>query len=313
MSRSIQVSVPSDKTDRIVEKLRGMRGVVSLSLQKGASLKPRGDVLVVQATNEAFAPIQAWLADYVGDSGTVMSSEPRSLVSPTSQQQIEQETNEGSWPEMAALLRRETNPSSNYLMAMFFAGLVASAGLWSDQLHIVIAAMVIAPGFEPIIRVPFGVLAQEQRSWRMGLKSTLVGYVALILGAAVAVLVAMVISDATEGTLGSRQLVQYWSSLSPMSVIIALAAAAAGAAIIAAQRSVLTAGVMIALALIPSASIIGMAVVSGELSLAAQALLRWLVDVACVVAGGTVVFGAKKLVKRRADRSPKGDIGLTPG
>ena len=96
-----------------------------------------------------------------GESGTVLTSEPQRLVSPTSQKQIDEETNEASWPEMAALLRRETNVSSNYLMAMFFSGVVAAAGLWSDMLHIVIGAMVIAPGFEPIIRVPFGHLAQQ--------------------------------------------------------------------------------------------------------------------------------------------------------
>lgn len=52
----------------------------------------------------------------------MLTSEPRSLVSPQKQSQIDQEGNETSWPEMIALLRRETNVTSNYLMAMFFAG-----------------------------------------------------------------------------------------------------------------------------------------------------------------------------------------------
>lgn len=298
MSRSIQVSVPSDKTDGIVDELRCADGVVGISLHRGASIKPPGDVLMIQATNEAFKPIQGRLAKVIGDSGSVLTSEPRSLVSPTSQEQIDEETNEASWPEMAALLRRETNISSNYIMAMFFSGVVAAAGLWSDTLHIVIGAMVIAPGFEPIIRVPFGFLAEERRAWSTGLKSTAVGYLALVLGAAAAALIAMLISSTPEGELGSRYWVQYWSSLNPMSVVIALAASGAGAAIIAAQRSVLTAGVMIALALVPSASIIGMALVSGEPGLAGQAAMRWLVDVGCVVLGGAVVFGAKRMLLR---------------
>ena len=75
-----------------------------------------------------------------------------------------------------------------------------------------------------------------------------------------------------------------------MSVVIALAAPAAGAALVAAQRSVLSAGVMSALALIPSASITGMALVLGEFSLAGKAAVRWTVDVACVLLGGAAVF-----------------------
>lgn len=197
---------------------------------------------------------------------------------------------------MAALLRRETNVSSNYLLAMFFSRVVAAAGLWSDTLHIVIDAMVIAPGFEPVIRVPFGLLAQQHCAWSTGLKSTALGYLALVVGSAVAALIAMLVSSTPEGELGSRQWGQCWSTLTPMSVVIALAASGAGAAIIAAQRSVLTAGVMIALALIPSALIVGMAFVAGEFGLAGQAAVRWLVDVGCVVLGGAVIFGAKRML-----------------
>ena len=125
------------------------------------------------------------------------------------------------------------------------------------------------------------------------------GYVALVAGAAAA-LIAMLIGSTPEGELGSRHWVQYWLSLKPMSLVIALAASGAGAAIRAAQRSVLTAGVMIALALIPSAAIVGMGLVSGEFGLAGQAAMRWLVDIGCVdigcvVLGGGVVFGAKRI------------------
>ena len=253
MSRMVQVSISSDMTERIVGELHGTDGVVGISLQRGASLKPPGDVITVQATNDAFESLQVLLASFTGESGTVLTSEPQSLVSPVAQPQIDEQTNEASWPEMAALLRRETNVSSNYIMAMFFSGIVASGGLWSDTLHIVIGAMVIAPGFEPIIRVPFGILARERRSWTTGLKSTALGYLALVLGAATAALIAMLIGVTPDGDLNSRHWVRYWSSIEPMSIVVALAASGAGAAIIAAQRSVLTAGVMIALALVPSA------------------------------------------------------------
>ena len=57
-------------------------------------------------------------------------------------------------------------------------------------------------------------------------------------------------------------------------------------------------GVMIALALIPSASLVGMALVSGEFGLAGQAWMRWLVDVGCVVLGSAAVFGAKRMLLR---------------
>ena len=106
---------------------------------------------------------------------------------------------------MAALLRRETNVSSNYLMAMCFSGAVAAGVRHAAHHH---WAMVIAPGFEPIIRVPSGLLAKEGRAWRTGLQSTAAGYGALLVGAAAATLMAMLISPTSEGELINRQWVQ---------------------------------------------------------------------------------------------------------
>lgn len=54
---------------------------------------------------------------------TVETSELRSLVSPSSKRQLDDYGNDGSWPEFAALLRRDIEITPNYLLAMFFAGL----------------------------------------------------------------------------------------------------------------------------------------------------------------------------------------------
>lgn len=304
MSRTIQVSLPQGKTKLLLDELSNSSGVVGISLLRGASLKPSGDLLMINATNEGLKEVLTILAKQdVGRNGSVLTSEPQSLVSPSSQDQIDQETNEASWPEIAALLRRETNLSSNYLIAMFLSGVIAAAGLWTDTVHIVVGAMVIAPGFEPIIRVPFGVLSRERWSWRQGLSSTAAGYAALIFGAAMALLLLSSLGS-SEASLEDRHWVQYWSSVKASSVLIALAAGAAGAAIIAAQRSVLSAGVMIALALIPSASIVGMALASGNLGLAGSGASRWLVDALCVVLGGGLVLSLKRCFQHSGADAP---------
>jgi uncharacterized membrane protein len=57
--------------------------------------------------------------------------------------------------------------------------------------------------------------------------------------------------------------------------------------------SVLTTGVMIALALIPSLAIFGMAAALGEGGLAARAFARWALDAAIVIVFGGGVFWLK--------------------
>lgn len=300
MSRTIEISLSPDRTDAVVADLGTTDGVVGLSLQRGASLKPRGDVLTVHTTNEGLEAVRRLLDQHgIGDrGGSVITSEPRSLLSSSDQEEIDRETNEASWEEMSSLLRRETNVTANYVLAMLFAGVVAAAGLWTDTVHIVVGAMVIAPGFEPILRAPFGLMGRRGEGARQGLVSTGIGYAALAFGAAMALLVLQVIAPSPIG-LGERHWVGYWSSVQPSSVLIALAAGTAGAAIIAAQRSVLTAGVMIALALVPAMAITGMAAVAGDLALAGKGLLRWVTDAGCVVLGGGALFLLKRSLQHR--------------
>jgi hypothetical protein len=302
MPRLIQISLPQRDTQGLLEQLEGCRGVIGFSLQRNASLKPQGDVVTVEATNDGAGQLQQLLEDPGKRSGwTIVSSEPRSIQSEPDKEAIERETNEATWPEMAALLRRETNITANYLMAMFFAGMVAALGLLSNTLHIVVGAMVIAPGFEPIMRFVLGLLARDGRISKAATLSTGAGYGMLIVGAVAATWLLNLLSSPASPP-EQLPLVQYWSTLSASAVLVSLAASAAGAAVIAAQRSVLTAGVMIALALVPSSATIGLAIATAEAGLIAAALLRWAVDVRCVVVGGGVVLAIKKTILQRSQR-----------
>ena len=310
MSRSVSISIPRDNTDRLLSDLSSTEGIIGITLHRGASVKPVGDAILVHVTNEGLVSLLSILAkNGLGPDTSVVTSEPRSIVSPTSQDQIDRETNEASWPEMAALLRRETNVTSNYLIAMFFAGVVAAAGLWTQTVHIVVGAMVLAPGFEPIIRIPFGLLGRQTRARKQGLSSTALGYLTLVIGAAMSAL-AMALLDPSSADLGEREWVQYWSTTKASSVLIALAAGAAGAAIIAAQRSVLSAGVMIALALVPSAAITGMALAFGDFQLAGQAVLRWAADAVCVIVSGGLIFFLKRGGAHRGEGTTDGSVQI---
>jgi uncharacterized membrane protein len=69
---------------------------------------------------------------------------------------------------------------------MTVAGAVAAAGMWSDALHLVIGAMVIAPAFEPLIRVPFGLIAGPGALAKRALPAIIWGYLALAAGGLIA-------------------------------------------------------------------------------------------------------------------------------
>lgn len=68
----------------------------------------------------------------------------------------------------------------------------------------------------------------------------------------------------------------------------------AGALVIITNRSVLSGGVMTALALIPATSIIGIGVVASHWTVAGKALIRLLVEIGIVVFGTDIIFTWKK-------------------
>ncbi|WP_043530916.1 DUF389 domain-containing protein [Litchfieldella xinjiangensis] len=295
MPRSIEISAPSQTIDSILERIEPVNGVVGLSRQKRASLSPPGDVLTIHATDDATRSLLAILTDLDASvDGTISLSEPTSLLSSKHQGLINKESNETIWDDMAFLLRRDTNLSSNYLILMTLAGAITAAGLWSDTLHLIVGSMIIAPAFEPLLRLPLGLITRAKELIPSGLISTGAGYLALAMGAAFATMILTLWESGAKPGLADQQWVDYWSSLSFSGVLISCFGAIAGPVIVTAQRSVMTVGVMITLALIPSMGIVGMGLAVGDLALASQGFMRWCVDAALVTTMSSMVFGLKK-------------------
>ena len=96
-------------------------------------------------------------------------------------------------------------------------------------------------------------------------------------------------------------LASYWTTLSTPGLLVSAAAALAGAILVANNRSILTAGVMVALALVPTATLAGMGIVGGDFVVALTAAGRWLLDVMLVLLVSAAVFAWKeRTVQRRA-------------
>ena len=300
MPRSIEVSLAPDKADALLERVRGMEGVASLARQRGASLQPPGDIVTIHTTNDATRQVLEAVDDLsVLENGSVTTSAPRSILSPDHRSQLDNESNETVWDEMAFLLRQDTNVSPNYLALMALAGAIAAVGLWTNTLHIVVGAMVIAPAFEPLVGLPFGLIAGPRRLVGSGLRSTASGYLMLAGGAALSVLILQLVDPSRSAELETRSWVQFWSTPTATGIVASTFAGAAGAFVVSGQRAVLTTGVMIALALIPSMAIAGMAVAVGDFSLAGRGFIRWAIDAALVIIASGIVTLVKRVYLHR--------------
>ncbi|MEX2503355.1 MAG: DUF389 domain-containing protein [Egicoccus sp.] len=300
--RTIELTLPADRTDAVLDRLRQVEAA-TLQLQRGGSLHPPGDVVTLHVTNSKLGVIMR-IADEFGlgsDEGVALStSVPLSVVTPAFQR-LTRETGATTWEELELSMSEDSTMTRDRTLVMLLAGVIAGIGIIADQLHTVIGAMVIAPGFQPFARVVLGLVTRSS-AWRGGVADVLRAYGALLLGATLAALLGLVFgADALDAGgssyLGDAVLLEFWTTVSWTGIVVGAAGAICGGILVSLNRTVLTAGVMVALALVPTAALVPMALIARDPGLAADAAVRFVIEVVLVVSGTALMF----MVKRRLD------------
>lgn len=304
MPRTVELTLPPDRVQEVVREVSGRDDVLSVRLLPGASLEPAGDVVSLEVLDTGLSHVMT-LANRVGlgsdPSVSLTTSRPESIVVAGADGRVARDRSTSSWEEMELTLGRESTMTAPKLIVMFVAGLFAGVGLHTGALHILVGAMLVAPGYEPLARVSLG-LVNRRGIVRHGLLDVATAYGALAVGAATLAGLAHLfdgspLSPANSTYFTSEVLVDYWTTIGWTSAVVGFSGGVVGALLVVANRRVLTTGVVIALALVPSLSLTVMELMAGRPGLAGQAALRWLLDVVLVVIGCSLVF----VVKARQD------------
>jgi hypothetical protein len=300
--RVIELTVPTAASERLLAEFRVL-DPLSLRIHRGVSVSPPGDVISLEVPNHQLGVVMR-IADHYGlgeyDGVSMTTAEPLSVVSPA-YQGLAREQGGTTWEELELSIGQDSTMTLDRVLVMFIAGLVAGIGVVSGALHVVVGAMVIAPGFQPFARFVLG-LTNRSGAWRGGLTDIARAYGALLAGATVAALLSLVLGDSAldagrSSYLTSNSLVAYWSTTTWAGVAVGAAAAVCGGLLVSINRTVLTAGVMVALALVPTVTLVPLGLVAGDPSLAARGLARFFIEVVLVLAGCALVF----TIKRRED------------
>ncbi len=306
MARTVNIALAAHLTDTVIKEIEPIEGVTGIRVQRGVSLRPSGDLVTVDLTNPALLRLMQRLqARGLGATpeSSITTSTVLSSISSPSIGLLTREPSDATWEEMESSLLKESNTTANTLLLMFCAGVIAVIGVATDVIHVVVGAMLIAPGFEPLTRIALGLVAHSRAAWR-GLADLVRLYLALMVGALATTLALLAMGEnplgSGSGYLAAGSLLSFWTTLSATSAIVSAVASVAGAVLIATNRSILTAGVMIGLSLVPAMSVAVMGVVLGEWAVSGQALMRWLIDLVLVVVMSLLVFAWKRRsVQRR--------------
>ncbi|WP_422363687.1 TIGR00341 family protein [Pyruvatibacter mobilis] len=178
----------------------------------------------------------------------------------------------------------------NFLILTVLSTITAGIGMLTDNVAVVIGAMVIAPLLGPNLAFAFGTAIGDRTLMFRALGTNVVGII-------LALFFSYVIGAFWTGALESPELLSR-TVVGFDSIALALAAGAAAVLSLTTGLSATLVGVMVAVALLPPAAAVGIMLGSGNLAAAGSAGLLLAVNIACVNLVAQIVFVAKGIGPR---------------
>lgn len=303
MHRTFTIAVPTHLSAQLGAQLKPLEGVISVALYPNASLKPVGDIMSVQVLNrEADEVLRRIQTECEGTAYSITTAEQASFIDPANKETVANDVDEAIWEEMETGLRHQGRITSNFLALMGLGGSMATVGLVSEpapQAMAFIAASIISPGFEPIAKIPLGIVTRKAAVVWRGLLSVITGYAVLVGAAALTFAILLALGTVSTADFVNNPEVKHLADPTALELTMSACGALAGGLIIASYRRSVIAGALIAVVLIHAASMIGVAIVCNRWDLAGQGMERFLVDMLVVIIGCGLVFGAKQLFVHR--------------
>lgn len=203
-----------------------------------------------------------------------------------------------AWEELHADVAVGASLSRGYVSFVVLAALLATLGLLADDGAIVIASMVVAPLFGPLMGVALGTVMYERKLLRQALVAELAG---LVIALAIGALAGLVVPE--YYLLDSSQ-VQGRVQPNLTHIGLAVGAGVAGALSISSVAVNNLVGVAVAVALMPPAIVTGMGIGQANWTMAGGAGLLLLVNILAGVMAAICTFRLQRILPTRPYRIP---------
>lgn len=310
MHRSVTIAVSPEQTDELLEELRRFEDrVVSISVQRHASIKPPGDVVQIMVLNRAASAVLEVIERHGAHRAlSVATSQVDSISDREHEQALNADIDEAPWDDVRAQLREHTQPGINFFGLMFLGGVVAACGLVSSptsQALALVASAILAPAFEPLAELSLGVALQRRDLLWRGVRSAVSGYLCVILAGALTMIVLKATGSDVSESLISNHHAGELADPSLTNFLISAAGAVAGGLVITAYRMPLLPGPIVAVQIVSAAAMVGMAAADGRGHLSAEALQRFAIDATFILLACLVVFWLKERFVHRRDPAPQ--------
>lgn len=288
-------------------KLRDDVGVATLSVSRGTSVLPEGDVLECEVMRERLNDVLVLLRTIGVEQHGAISIVEVEAIATTTVRDVEvatpgYEADAMPWALIEVDARRNAEPSSTFFVLMALAAIIAAIGIAIDSAVLIIGAMIVGPEYGPLTAVAVG-LRRRLGFWRPAAAVLLGGlFAAVIAAAAFAVIAELVGEPRSTFEPTSRFFTAFVTDPNAYSAVVALVAGAAGTIALARSQATAVAGVLVSVTTIPAAAAIGVDLATAQWKDCWQAALQLGINVVAILVASLITLVAYDRIWRSATR-----------
>jgi uncharacterized hydrophobic protein (TIGR00271 family) len=303
----LRIVVPSYQAEHALDLLNGTPSVCNLIFLERAAKRPEGDVILCDVAREDASVIISDLRELNIDSeGSIALEDIDSHVSSRAALDAEA-AGEGLgadavvWEEVEARTSESIELSANFLAFMVLATLLAAIGIFTDQLLLIIGAMIVGPEFGPLAGLCVAVVQRQAPLARRSLTALAVGFPLGITASFLFTLFLRAIGAVeAEFDPGAGSFTAFITHPDGWSFVVAFLAGTVGVLSLTSAKSGALVGVLVSITTIPAAANIGVSAAVGDWDDWVGAMAQLSVNLSMIViAGVATLYLQRRLYLRR--------------
>ncbi|MBA2239989.1 MAG: TIGR00341 family protein [Solirubrobacterales bacterium] len=266
----LRIVASTEKAQQAHAILERSASTSSLILLSGAATKPHGDLIMCDVAREDASVIISDLRKLgIGDDeGSIVLDDIESQISQAAVRAEKAARGLPSdavvWEEIESRTSEEVELSATFVGFMALATMIAAVGVLTDQIVLIIGAMVVGPEFGPIAGLAVAVVQRRGMLARRSLIALAVGFPVAITAAALVTLGLDLAGLVSAGVIDGRTQTAFITNPDEFSVVVACLAGVAGILSLTSAKSGALVGVLISVTTIPAAGAIGVGIALGD-------------------------------------------------
>jgi uncharacterized hydrophobic protein (TIGR00271 family) len=305
----LRIVVPSYQAEHTLDLLKHTPSVVNLIYLERVAQRPEGDVILCDVAREDASVIISDLRELdIDREGSIAMETIDSQISDAAVAAEKASAGLPSdavvWEEVEARTSENVELSASFLAFMALAMLIAMVGILTDQLILIIGAMIVGPEFGPIAGLCVAAVEKRRDLLRRSLAALAVGFpLGITVTFAATLLLEAVGLVPTDFSQEGHPFTAFISSPDEWSFIVAYLAGTAGVLSLTSAKSGALIGVLISVTTIPAAANIGVAAALGDWHEWLGAMEQLSLNLGTIVLAGigTLFVQRRIYVRRRRD------------